>query len=143
MHNILFSFTIDAPPARVFETIAHPAGLNAWWPVASSGHPAVGERYEFDFGPGCRWAAIVTACHAPLQLEWRLTEADEDWTGTVVSFHLAPEGNSTRVEFAHTGWRDAHKHYRVSAFCWAAYLRLLRRYVEDGDIVPYADRKGA
>lgn len=55
MPDILHSFTIEAPPDRVFEVISTPAGLNNWWPIESSGRTAVGEIYEFDFGPGSRW----------------------------------------------------------------------------------------
>jgi hypothetical protein len=31
-------------------------------------------------------------------------------------------------------------HYRTSSFCWAMYLRLLKRYVEHGEVVPYEKR---
>ncbi|MCH8956850.1 SRPBCC domain-containing protein, partial [candidate division KSB1 bacterium] len=35
---------------------------------------------------------------------------------------------------------EANEHYRVSCYCWAMYLRLLKRYVEHGETVPYEDR---
>jgi uncharacterized protein YndB with AHSA1/START domain len=140
MPDILFSFVINADPARVFDTVATPTGLNAWWPIDSSGRPGLGERYEFDFGPGYRWAAVVKRCAPGVELEWEMTEADSDWTGTRVHFALAREAPGTRVEFAHTGWREPNRHFRVSAYCWAAYLRLLGRHIEFGDVVPYAER---
>ena len=34
----------------------------------------------------------------------------------------------------------ANAHYRTSAFCWAMYLRLLKKYVETGEVVPYERR---
>ena len=49
-------------------------------------------------------------------------------------------GGRTWVRFKHTGWPDAGEHYRTSSHCWALYLRILRRFVEHGETVPYADR---
>jgi hypothetical protein len=77
----------------------------------------------------------------PSQLvEWEITEADADWRGTRVGFRLTPRGDGTDVEFWHTGWPDRNAHYRRSSFCWAMYLRLLRRFIERGEVVPYAER---
>lgn len=143
MADILHSFTIDAPPARVFDVLATPAGLNNWWPIQSSGQPALGERYDFDFGPGCQWAATVVGCRPGELLEWQMTTADADWEGTRIRFDLTAEGSGTRIEFAHLGWREPGPHFRISSFCWAAYLRLLRRFIEDGDVVPYEGRDSA
>jgi hypothetical protein len=58
-----------------------------------------------------------------------------------VGFALEDLGNGrTWVRFHHTGWPDASEHYRTSSHCWALYLRILRRFVEHGETVPYADR---
>jgi hypothetical protein len=58
-----------------------------------------------------------------------------------VGFALEDLGNGrTWVRFHHTGWPDAGEHYRTSSHCWALYLRILRRFVEHGETVPYADR---
>jgi hypothetical protein len=32
------------------------------------------------------------------------------------------------------------EHYRISCYCWAMYLRILKRYLEHGEQVPYAKR---
>ena len=31
-------------------------------------------------------------------------------------------------------------HYKISSYCWAMYLRILKRYVESGEEVPYENR---
>ncbi len=58
---------------------------------------------------------------------------------------LEPEGGGarTRVQFRHNGWPHVNEHFRVSSYCWALYLRLLRRHVELGETVPYEDRLDA
>lgn len=70
-----------------------------------------------------------------------MTCADPDGQGTRVGSTLAAEGRGTRVEFAHWGWPEPNRHFRVSAYCWAAYLRVLKRYSEQGDILPDHQRK--
>jgi hypothetical protein len=34
----------------------------------------------------------------------------------------------------------SNDHFRISCYCWPMYLRLLRRHIEHGEVVPYADR---
>ena len=50
----------------------------------------------------------------------------------------------TAKQYPHlAGWLEANAHFRRSSYCWAMYLRLLQRYLEQGETVPYADRLGA
>jgi len=53
MPDILLSIVVEAPAERVFDVVAHPEGLRAWWPLAATGTPALGETYALDFGEGC------------------------------------------------------------------------------------------
>jgi uncharacterized protein YndB with AHSA1/START domain len=143
MPDIHHDLYIAAPRAAVFAAMTSPAGLDSWWTLASSGDPRAGADYEFDFGPGYRWRATVANCEAGRALSWDFVDADDDWTGTRVAFRLedaADGAGGTMLRFAHTGWRVAHDHFRRSSFCWALYLRLLRRYLEHGEVVGYARR---
>jgi uncharacterized protein YndB with AHSA1/START domain len=140
MADILQDFPIRAAPAKVFEAISSPAGLDAWWAITTKGVPALGNEYELDFGPGYAWRASVTECAAPSRFELTLTEADADWSGTRVGFELSPSERGTWVRFYHRGWPEANEHYRVSSHCWAMYLRLLRRHLEAGEVVPFERR---
>jgi hypothetical protein len=57
-----------------------------------------------------------------------------------VRFDLDAPGGTTHLRFGHLGWRGATAHYQTSAYCWAMYLRILKRYVEFGEHVSY-DRR--
>lgn len=140
MPDILHDFPVNAPAARVFEAMSTPAGLDEWWTLRSSGLPAVGAEYELDFGPGYAWRARVTRHEPGKAFELQMTSADADWTGTRVGFSLEEREGTTRVRFHHAGWREANEHHRVSCFCWAMYLRVLRRHLQHGERVPY-DRR--
>jgi hypothetical protein len=50
------------------------------------------------------------------------------------------KGNSTDVHFYHEGWPQANEHFKISSFCWAMYLRILKRNIEKGELVPYEKR---
>jgi uncharacterized protein YndB with AHSA1/START domain len=138
--DIVQEFTVKAPQERVFDTFATPKGLDAWWTKTSSGTPAEGSEYSLFFGPEYDWRAKVTRCIPGWAFELLMTSAHEDWHNTRVGCELQPEGNATRVRFYHIGWRQANEHWRVSCYCWAMYLRLLRRYLEHGEFVPYEKR---
>ena len=137
MPDILHRLPIRAPAERVFEMFATPVGLDTWWSLTSDGTPGVGEEYRFGFGPGYDWRGVVSACDEGRWIEWEMTEADQDWTGTRVGARLSEAGDRTVVDFYHSGWRHANDHYRTTSCCWAQYLRVLRRFLEHGERVAY------
>lgn len=140
MADIYHDFPIFAPPDRVFEAISTPKGLDNWWTVRSSGEPRVGAEYKLDFGPDYMWSAVVRTCVPDRKIDWEMTKTDADWQGTHVGFELLPKADYTQVKFYHKGWPEVNDHYRTSTFCWAMYLRILKRYIEEGEMVRYEDR---
>jgi Uncharacterized conserved protein len=143
MADIYQHFPIKGAARRVFEAVSTPAGLNSWWTESCSGEPELGSEFNFGFGPGYDWRAKVLKCIPDTEFEFELIAADADWQGTRLGF-LFDEGDGvTQVQFHHTGWPESNEHYRVSCYCWAMYLRLLRRYVEQGEVVPYETRLDA
>lgn len=140
MPEIYHCFNIHAPVNKVFEGIASAEGLDKWWTKTSKGKPILGATYELNFGPHYIWRAIVTRCKINKELEWQMKEADSDWLDTKVGFSLNTKGNLTEVNFIHSGWAGNNDHYRISCYCWAMYLRILKRNIEYGELVPYEER---
>ena len=140
MPDILQDFPIKATPAEVFQAVSTPEGLAQWWTETSAGHPAAESEYELGFGPEYQWRAVVSCFDPAKRFELTLTKADGDWTGSKVGFELGPSERGTQVRFYHRGWPSENEHYRISCHCWAMYLRLLRRHLEAGEFVPYAER---
>jgi len=140
MVDITHHFPIKAEPGKVFQAVSTPAGLDAWWTKRSAGKPVEGAEYELWFGPEYDWRAVVSRCVPYAEFEFRMTGAQEDWLETRVRFLLDEKDGVTWVRFQHTGWPEANEHYSVSCYCWAMYLRLLKRYVEQGEVTPYEDR---
>ena len=141
MADILSELLIKVPRKRVFDAVSTPAGFDAWWTKTSTGMPREGARFTLDFGPEYQWAATVTKCVPPSAFELKMTDCDPDWRDTLVGFELQPRPDSaTRLLFHHAGWPAANDHWRMSCYCWNAYLRLLRRHLEYGELVPYEQR---
>jgi uncharacterized protein YndB with AHSA1/START domain len=143
MADIYHDFPIKAPRERVYEAVSTPRGLDAWWTKRSSGRAVVGEEYVLWFGPNHDWRGHVSRASAPVEFELEIVKADEDWLGTRVGFRLDGHGEQTQVRFHHVGWPDPNEHWRISSFCWAMYLRILRRALEFGEAVPYEARLDA
>ena len=140
MPDIVHDFPIKASRQKVFEAVSSPDGLDSWWTKRSFGHPEEGNEYVLWFGPQDNWRAVVTRSAPDVEFELQITQAHHDWQGTRVGFLLEETGGLTQVRFHHIDWPQANDHYRGSSFCWAMYLRLLRRYIENHEVVPYEIR---
>lgn len=140
MPDIRCEVPIKAPPDDVFRGVSTPGGLNAWWTKTASGEPKEGAEYVLGFGPEYQWRARVTKCVPSAEFELTMHDSHEDWDGTRIRFRLEAQGDNTRLVFRHEGWPSANEHWQVSCYCWPIYLRLLRRYLEHGEVVAYERR---
>ena len=140
MPDIVYDFIVKAPADRVFSALTAPAGLDTWWTKTASGTPGPGAELHLGFGPGYDWRGTLTRYEPDSAFELHMTGAHEDWMDTRVGATLTEAGGTTTVRFYHTGWPAANEHWRISCYCWAMYLRLLRRNVEHGELVPYERR---
>ncbi|MGB7844417.1 MAG: SRPBCC domain-containing protein [Candidatus Acidiferrum sp.] len=144
MADIIHEFFVKAAPERVFAMFATPDGLNHWWTKEASGEPCDGAEFRLYFGPEYAWKAKVTRCVPGKEFELEMTQAHEDWQNTRVGCKLTAEKQgATRVHFYHLGWPEANEHWRVSNYCWAMYLRIMRRHLEYGETVAYEKRLDA
>jgi uncharacterized protein YndB with AHSA1/START domain len=143
MPDIVHEFPIKAPLQQVFDAVSTPKGLDKWWTSISKGETVVGTEYELNFGPGYDWRGKVTACDPPFAFELEISRANTDWNGTRVGFRIASRDDLSWVHFEHTGWPDDNEHYRGSCYCWAMYLRIMKRHLEHGESVPYEKRLDA
>jgi uncharacterized protein YndB with AHSA1/START domain len=140
MPDIYHTFPINAPADKVFRGISTSEGIDRWWTKASLGAPQLNAVYKLSFGPGYDWSAKVSKFKENNVFELTMTESDKDWNGTKVGFILNQKTKSTEVQFYHTGWPQANEHYKISSYCWAMYLRILKRYLEFGEQVPFEKR---
>lgn len=140
MHNIHHNFIVKASPQKVFDAFTIPEGLNSWWTLKSSGIPSVGTLYTFYFGPEYDWRAEVIKVIPGRELTWKMKVCREDWLPTSVGFQLTPVGSDTSVAFFHKDWQEATEHFGITSFCWGQLLVGLKRFIEEGIVVPFEKR---
>ena len=140
MADINHTLTINAPLTEVFNGISTPKGLNIWWTKKSEGKPIVGTTYQLNFGEQCQWEAIVIKSKLNKVFELQMIIADEEWMKTKIGFILTDKNNITKVSFYHKGWQNKSENFKFSSYCWAMYLRILKRNIEYGEKVSYEKR---
>ncbi|MBB4805775.1 uncharacterized protein YndB with AHSA1/START domain [Chryseobacterium defluvii] len=138
--SILHDLEVDATLENVFQMVSVPEFLNEWWTHFSSGNPGPDSEYTFEFSEEYIWKGKVSKFDPPFEMEYVMAEAHADWVGTKVGFILKEAGNRTGISFYHTGWKDTNEHFRQTSFCWAMYLRILKKFVEEGLHIPYSER---
>lgn len=143
MPDIIHEFTIKASRREVFRMFSTPDGLNQWWTKDAS-EDADDQSFRLNFGPQYNWRARVTRRESPISFELQMIQAHPDWMRTRVGCDLYEEKDRvTRVRFYHAGWPEQNEHWRVSCFCWAMYLRVLKRHLEHGEKVEFEKRLDA
>ena len=143
MFDIHHNFIVKAPASAVFEAFCTPEGLDSWWTLKSAGEPVLDCLYTFYFGPEYDWRAKVTQVVEGRNLTWYMVKTMDDWQGTTVGFELSEKGYATHVHFFHLGWREANEHFGVTTYCWGQLLNGLKKYVEEGIIIPHARRNAS
>ncbi len=140
MADITHTLQVKAPLKDIFHAVSTPEGLDAWWTDRCSGTPGEGEIFSLGFSEEYNWKARMTEYSPDELVRYEITEADKDWEGTRIEFLLRKESHSISIQFSHTGWDEVNDHFRTSSYCWAMYLRILKRYLELGEFVPYDER---
>jgi uncharacterized protein YndB with AHSA1/START domain len=138
MPDIMHTLKIRTSPDRVYDAIATAEGIRNWWTRDAALAPKVGGAGEFGFYKR-RFIAKVTIDELEPQagMKWRLTNSA--WPGDTIAFNLAPEGEYTRLTFAHRGFPQADRSYASATTRWAYYLMSLKQYLETGRGTPNPD----
>ena len=138
--SILHDLEVNATLENVFQMVSVPEFLNEWWTHCSHGNAELDSEYIFEFSEEYKWKGKVSKLNPPFEIEYLMTEADEDWKGTYVGFILKETKSGTKISFYHKNWKTVSEHFRQTSFCWAMYLKILKKFVEEGFHVPYSER---
>lgn len=141
MYTINHDVFIYADLPVIFEAISQPDKINQWWTNRCRGIPKIGETYNFYFTDEYDWLGKVHSIEYGKSIYWIMTESDEDWDKTIFGFNLvAVTKGKTRVQFSHIGWKATNEHYKQTSFCWAMYLYLLKKLIENQEVTLFKDR---
>lgn len=139
--RILHQLWIKATANQVFHCISEPEGLNKWWTETCSGEPIIGSIYTLGFTDPFIWKAKVVTSFPNQEFEFEILDSDPDWYGTRVHFKMKEhDDQSVQLQFSHSGWKDENEHFKISSFCWACYLKIMKDYLEKGIVIDYKNR---
>jgi len=131
--DVLLAIEIEAGPKVVYDTIASPEGLAAFWTpdVRSEGADGADLSLGFEAAP-TRLLAAVEA-HAPSSISFAFGGDWPAWGGSTASWSLEPSGQATKVVFRH-GFPDSMHEYDFGsvALTWALVVARLKDVVESG-----------
>ena len=136
-YGLFHDLTIKASLEEVFTAITTSEELDKWWTKESAGQPKVGTTYQFYFAPEYDWQAKVVRCQVNQRIYFEMTQADQDWEETQLRFVLSEANGVTVLRFEHVGWESNNDHFRRTSYCWAIYLHGLKKYLEQGIVIPY------
>jgi uncharacterized protein YndB with AHSA1/START domain len=132
--DVLLATEVEADPKVVFDTIADPDGLAAFWTpdVRSEGEDGHELSFGFEAAP-TRLPATVVGAGAPSSISWAFGGDWPAWAGSNASWSLEPSGQGTKVVFRH-GFPDSMPEYDFGsvALTWALVVARLKDVVESG-----------
>jgi|1186.fasta_scaffold547220_2 uncharacterized protein YndB with AHSA1/START domain len=142
MVDILHRVGAQAPLAKVYDAVATPDGVAAWWTTDTTGVSEVGGKLVTQFRDGESGELLggfdleVAELDPAGRVRWLVTGGPEEWIGTSISFDLKVEGDYTIVLFRHTGWAEPVEFMSHCSTKWATFLMSLKQLVETGTGAP-------
>jgi uncharacterized protein YndB with AHSA1/START domain len=137
MFDILHRVGVKAPPARVYEALATPAGVSGWWTTETT---QAGEIIKTSFTADGRVLGGFDLKILELRPEkcvvWQVVDGPAEWVGTKIRFDLKQEDDFTTVLFKHEGWKEPVEFMYHCSTKWATYLMSLKALGETGQGQP-------
>jgi len=141
MPDIRHRVEISAPIRSVYEAVAEPEGISAWWTRGGvEGESREGSRLQFFFGhPEPAAVVEITRLSPDSCVVWSCVGGAQEWVETTLSFELTQAGDQTVVLFTHAGWQDPSEFMAHCSARWAYFLLSLKSHLETGQGTPYPD----
>ncbi|GAC1381638.1 MAG: hypothetical protein NVSMB48_10080 [Marmoricola sp.] len=139
MPDILHRVGAVAPTTTVYNALATPTGIAAWWATATTGGCEIGETIESTFTHSETGEPVGTIQYAIEELvpdkrvAWRVTGGVPEWQDTLIRFDLEQADDGyTIVQFGHEGWAEPSEFMGHCTTKWGSFLMSLKSYVETG-----------
>ena len=138
MPDILHEVTIEVAPEKVFKALTEQQALAGWWTTHTVAEPKVGSISEFSFMGGQFVIKMEVSRLDPAhKVAWMTKQGAPDWSGTRVTWDLAPVDTGTKILFGHRDFASADGSLPSTSYNWANYLTSLKDYLEKGKGNPH------
>lgn len=132
------SFTVDQSPEAVFAAINN---ARAWWSGEFEGDTGkLGDIFVYRYKDLHYSKQQVTEFVPGKRVAWKVLDATlnfiedkTEWTGTTITFDIAPKGDKTELVFTHVGLGPAVECYDTCSDAWTSLIQgSLRQLIETG-----------
>ena len=132
MPNMLHQIKIHASPEAVFDLLVSSEGLQQWWTHDAVAEPVEGSVAEFGFNDrGTVFRMRVDELVAGRRVKWTCLGDPEEWEGTKVGFHIAPDDHgAVDLHFAHRDWASLGGEFARCNTTWGALMYRLKAAAE-------------
>ena len=133
------AFSVDQTLEEVFKAITNVRG---WWTGDLEGSTdQLGDEFTYRYQDLHHSKQKVTELVAGQKVVWRVLDAHltfaedpSEWTGTEITFEVAPKGTQTEVRFAHLGLTPEFECFDACSNGWSFFInRSLRRLITTGE----------
>lgn len=136
MVEIAHRVGIKAPVAQVYQALATPQGVAAWWTEETAGDQHPGGTLHLRFTAHAEERGVMQMKLLELQPDtlvlWEVLAGPPEWIGTHIRFALRQEGEYSIVLFTHEGWSERADFTRHCSTKWAMFLMSLKSLLETG-----------
>jgi hypothetical protein len=148
-NNLTISFTVDRTPDQAFAAITN---VRAWWSGEIDGPTdELGGEFTYRYADIHRSTQRITELIPGKRVAWHVVDAylnfvdnPTEWTGTDITFDIAPAGDGTQVRFTHVGLAPDHECFDSCSTAWRYYIATsLRGLVGDGSGRSNSNEDGA
>jgi len=140
MVEIAHRVGIKAPVAQVYQALATPQGVAAWWTEETTGDQHPGGTLHLRFTAHGEERGVMQMKLQELQPDtlvlWEVLAGPPEWIGTHIRFALRQEGEYSIVLFTHEGWSERAEFTRHCSTKWAMFLMSLKSLLETGSGQP-------
>jgi len=134
--DILHRVGIRTSPDRVYQALATPEGIAAWWTTQTKGDRRAGGSITTRFYADGRelggFDMKILELHPDTRVAWQVVEGPSEWIGTRIRFELKREDDYTIVLFRHEGWKEPVEFMYHCSTKWATFLMSLKSLGETG-----------
>jgi len=134
--DILHRVGIKASLDKVYQALATPEGIAAWWTtetkVDKKGGGVMTTRFFVDGKLLGGFDLKVLELHPDKRVVWQVVDGPTEWIGTKIHFELKREDDFTIVLFRHEGWKEPVEFMYHCSTKWAIFLMSLKSLGETG-----------
>src|ERR1700722_17634013 len=142
--NLTIAFTVNSTPEEAFAAITDVRG---WWSGEIDGSTdELGAEFTYRYQDVHRSTQQITELVPGQRVAWHVrdgylafVEDKAEWTGTDITFDIAPQGVGTEVRFTHVGLVPDGECFDSCSSAWHYYVGTsLRSLITTGQGAPNA-----